>query len=324
MFEEVKASVEEKKEPRNTRALAQLSVHSAADDVRVLRVESQGRIFEFPGKLVGKFDWNGRVDLIGDISGSMKDGLSYDVVKAGEHPGRWKPVPRRETHELVYRAVRRLYPRGGNFVFDDNVSEFNMEKPLPFGGGTNLQNALAKCDARSITVIFTDDKGLVDLALACKPIHKMVIVVLLTSYDIADEYKDSTKTGEAAAVQTQVRARYRFKSGGTNARNTPGFGAALLSQRDGPQDLIQIVTAYNEDGTALSDQAAIVKRISDTVNGLKDAVLVAIKNNYNTHFVLQCTSGLTMAMAAQSETITVSPRELDFKGIPSMLYAHTA
>lgn len=302
-----------------TRNIAKLCFNPIADKTE-LNITSNGIDYKFLCENKGKFNWNGNVDLIGDISGSMNDALSYDVVMNEKNTEKWLNYPRIKTQEFIYKQIRKNFVRGKNYVFSDNVYNFDIEHTMKAGGGTDLQNAINKCDPNSITVIFTDDKGGVNLSNACNPMHKMIIVVLLTSYSLVDEYNSESKD----EVKQAIRCQYRFSSGteSTNPRDAPSFGTALLSQRDNFKDFIQVESAYNEDGTKLSDQKTIIDSITNAINQTVNHLMISITNTYKSDFIVQCPSGTTLSIPGNKTTITCSPLITDFEK-SSILYVHS-
>jgi hypothetical protein len=252
------------------------------------------------------------VDLIGDVSGSMASSLAKDR----ERPG---AVPRSVAHERIYRAVRKKFPVGLNLVFDDLVRGWDLERAMPSGGGTDLTTCLRTCRPAAITVIFTDDKGFVLPQEAfAEGRQKLIVPCLLTAFDIDVEF--DTKLAAASPGQKRINGRYRFTSG-TSASNAPGFGAAMMGQRD-LLSLIRVDTAYNDKGE-VSDQGEIVDRIATAIEKARTAQFWRITNPTKSEFVIHCPSGRGVCILPGTCT-TIAPDPTDLKGFSrSNVYIHT-
>lgn len=293
------------------------------DTQRILIISNYDKNYKFPYENKGNFNWNGNIDLIADTSGSMSYPLSYDEIMNEKNKEKWLAYPRIKTQEFVYKEIRKKFPKGKNYVFSESVYEFKIENEMVPSGGTDLQKAIDKCDPNSITIIFTDDKGGVNLASSCNPIHKMVIVVLLTSYSLDNEYNPDSKD----EIKNQINKKYKISSGSnsTDPKAAPSFGTVLLSQRDSSRSFIQIESSYNEDGTKLSDQKMIIESINNAINHAIKAEMIYITNTYKRDFILQCPSGTTLSIPSTSEketkTITYLPLSKDF-GEQCILYTH--
>jgi hypothetical protein len=252
------------------------------------------------------------VDIIGDISGSMEEPLANDK----ERP---RPVPRSTPHELIYRAVRKQFPAGLNMVFDSGVRSWNMEGAMPKGGSTSLTDCLRACRSTAITVIFTDDKGgVVAREAFAEGRQKLIVTCLLTAFSIDAEYG-----GGSAAEEATNRRLYRTRTvGGTTAAGVaPGFGVAMMSQRDA-LNLIRVDTAYDSTGQ-LSDQAAIIGRIAAAIEKARTAKFWRITNPTRSDFIIHCPSGRSVCiLPGTNTTIAPDPSDMQDKSL-SNVYIHS-
>jgi len=304
-------------EKPRTRVQCALDISDSGKKLVLTDRDGQSFAFEFTA-VDDRMDGSKRpVDIIGDISGSMGSALAYDTKRPSA-------VPRSVAHELIYRAVRKRFPVGRNLVFDDTVQEWNMGGRLPKGGGTSLTRCLQFCDSSAVTVIFTDDKGSV---LAKEALgegrQKLIVPCLLTAFDIDVVYGDNPATSRDAEVQRGINSRYRLANGGvhTDPRFAPGFGVAMMGQRDA-LSLLRIDTAYDATGK-ISDQTEIVERIAMAIEKARTAKYWRITNPTNSEFVIHCPSGRTVCILPGTHQ-TVAPDPSDMKGFSiSNVYIHS-
>ncbi|MDE2098185.1 MAG: hypothetical protein KGL39_13100 [Patescibacteria group bacterium] len=259
---------------------------------------------------------SGRVDIIGDISGSMGSPLANDA----EIPN---AVTRLRTEELVYRKIRGLFPSGSNRVFDDEIKEWEMETPLQKTGRTDLVKCLNACDPSSVTVVMTDDKGELPASTVFhEKRQKLVVVCLLTAFSIDAEY------GEGTEKEKKTNLKYQRRTSGnrvaTDAKTAPGFGMAMVAQRDGP-GLIRIDTSY-ADGK-ISDQSDIVTRVAKAVALAQTATYWEVTNAKRSEFVVHCASGRTMVILPGTMTVVAPDKSdlgtLDAPGPKAHVYIHS-
>ena len=311
-----------------TRAPGILTPTFADEKSWILNVKTADKTFQLPYENAGVFSTD-QVDLIADISSSMCESLALDETL------RRPRIPRVRTQEIMYRALRQRFPKGRNYVFNGDVRPFDLKDSMLTRGGTDLQKAISFSSPDAVTVLLTDDKGTVSASQALQGgRHKILVVVLLTSFSLEEEYnelkgKATTSNGVASSVQKRVNHLYgpRSVTRPTDPMAPPGFGAALLGQRDGPGDFLQVVSAYDKDGKKPSDQSELVDRIATAIKKALLCPLWKVTNPYTSDLVIQCPSGRTLNVPGKVSghdgvVVTPAPAEGDFTD-KSLVYVHT-
>ena len=83
------------------------------------------------------------------------------------------------------------------------------------------------------------------------------------------------------------------------------------------------MTAYNTEGTELSDQKDIVDQVSKAIKGASTANRVDVTNPYKSDIIIQFPSGGTMAMPMSSTVTTIAPRQEDLGKTFALMYVHS-
>jgi hypothetical protein len=174
------------------------------------------------------------------------------------------------------------------------------------------------CRPTAITVVFTDDKnGVLAREAFAEGRQKLIVTCLLTSYSIDADYGEGT----AAEQETNRHYRRRVVGGATDPGVAPGFGFAMMGQRDG-LNLIRVDTAYDSTGQ-VSDQTEILGRIAAAIEKARTAKFWRITNPTRSDFIIHCPSGRAVCiLPGTNTTIAPDPSDLQNKSLANV-YVHS-